>query len=237
MQPGRVTGPGAGVRKYDILTAVAIAGLHGTTTQQVSALRLLALITARYNWQRNELSIGQEDMARLWGVNTRTAKREVKRLIAAGLLEVRRAGVRGRVASYRLNLAVVENLSRPVWGAVGRDFEERAAHVLSQTTMRAGNGNVLKVDFPGPTSGSEPEGQGGDSRWQAVMNRLAEDQPEAFANWYRRLSLGHVERDGVQVCAPNAFVSSYVATHLVAALADAVEDAFGTRRVDLTARG
>ena len=101
MQPGRVTGPGSGVHKYDILTAVAIAGLHGSTTQQVSALRLISLITARYNWQRNELSIGQAEMARLWGVNERTAKREVKRLLAMGLLDVKRAGVRGRVASYR----------------------------------------------------------------------------------------------------------------------------------------
>ena len=43
-------------------------------------LRLIALITARYNWQRDELSVGQSEMARIWGVHDRTVKREVRRL-------------------------------------------------------------------------------------------------------------------------------------------------------------
>jgi len=226
MQPVRVTGPGSGVHKYDILTALAVAGLHGSTAQQVSALRLIALITARYNWQRNELSIGQAEMARIWGVDPRTAKREVKRLLASGLLEVVRAGVRGRVASYRLNLAVLEDRSRPVWDCVGPDFAERAGRLLAQRAAYDGSANVLRVDFAG-SRGAEAAGQGADPRWQAVLERLAADAPEDFANWYRRLHLAGCAGGAVRVGAPNAFVSSYVATHLAAPLEAAVAAAFG----------
>ncbi|PWR04251.1 hypothetical protein DKT77_02395 [Meridianimarinicoccus roseus] len=233
MQPGRVTGPGSGVHKYDILTAVAIAGLHGSTTQQVSALRLISLITARYNWQRNELSIGQEEMARIWGVNTRTAKREVKRLVSMGLLDVKRAGVRGRVACYRLNLEALETLSRPVWSAVGPDFEERAGRLLSR--VGSAEGTVLKVDFS-PTQRETkeiPADTGCDSRWQDVMTRLSAENPDAYANWYKRLTLGRVTDGTVEVTAPNAFVSNYIATHLADPMAAAVRDAFGPCRVSL----
>lgn len=242
MHPRHMTGPGSGVLKYDILTALAIAGLHGTTLQQVSMLRLIVLMTARYNWQRNELSIGQAEMAQIWGVDPRTAKREVKRLIASGLLEVVRPGVRGRVASYRLNLAVLEQRSRPVWDRVGSDFAERAGRLLGpQADIAAGN--VLRVDFAAPRGAGGQDvpkdmgASGTDPRWQAVLDRLAQAQPDAFANWFRRLALeGTDGTDGtgggngggtVRLRAPNAFVSRYVETHLVAPLQAAVADAFG----------
>lgn len=234
MQPGRVTGPGSGVHKYDILTAVAIAGLHGSTTQQVSALRLISLITARYNWQRNELSIGQAEMARLWGVNERTAKREVKRLLAMGLLDVKRAGVRGRVASYRLDLDVLETLSRPVWGAVGPDFAERVGQTLAKPATA--DRKVLKVDFTQSVRPPEPVG-GDDPRWQTVMRELADEQPEAFANWYHRLTLGTLADGIVEIRAPNGFVLDYVATHLAGPVTAAVERTFGTCRVNLVKCG
>jgi len=234
MQPKHMAGPGSGVLKYDILTALAIAGLHGTTVQQVSMLRLIALITARYNWNRNELSIGQADMAQIWGVDPRTAKREVKRLVGSGLLEVVRPGVRGRVASYRLNMAVLEQRSRPMWDRVGSDFAERAGRLLTaQPDVTAGN--VLRVDFvasrgnasqngaqdPGPADGTV------DPRWQAALDRLAHAQPDAFANWFRRLSLDGTDGGTVRLRAPNAFVSRYVETHLAGPLEAAVVDAFG----------
>jgi len=49
-------------------------------------LRLISVVTARYNWRNDELSIGQRDMARLWAVNERTVKREMKRLTEANIL-------------------------------------------------------------------------------------------------------------------------------------------------------
>jgi DNA-binding MarR family transcriptional regulator len=229
-----MTGPGSGVHKYDILTALAIAGLHGSTVQQVSALRLIALITARYNWQRNELSIGQAEMARIWGVDPRTAKREVRRLTGSGLLEVVQPGVRGRVARYRLNLVALEERSRPIWDCVGPDFADRAGRLLA--AKGRGAGNVLRVDFAGPREEAAAPPAGNDPRWQAVLDRLAADSPEDVANWYGRLSLAGCEGGAVRLRAPNAFVSSYVATHLAVPLEAAVAGVFGAgHRVTLRA--
>lgn len=228
MHSMRMTGPGSGAHKYDILTALAISGLHGSTAQHVSVLRLIALITARYNWSRNELSIGQAEMARIWGVDPRTAKREVKRLVASGLLEMVRAGVRGRVALYRLNLDAVELMSRPVWDCVGPDFAERAGRLLARPVTADGSGNVLRVDFAGARADTADPPDAADPRWQAVLDRLAAENPEDFANWYRRLTLSGQDAGALRVCAPNAFVSSYVMTHLARPLESAVAHVFGT---------
>ena len=65
-------GPKAGSLKYDLLTALSVAGLHGSPTEQTSLMRLNALITARYNWRLEEVSVGQVELARLWSVNERT---------------------------------------------------------------------------------------------------------------------------------------------------------------------
>ena len=90
-------GPKAGSLKYDLLTALSVAGLHGSPTEQTSLMRLNALITARYNWRLEEVSVGQVELARLWSINERTVKREMKRLIGMGILSCIRPGVRGRV--------------------------------------------------------------------------------------------------------------------------------------------
>jgi hypothetical protein len=39
----------------------------------------MALITMRYNWQRDELTTGQGEIAPLWSVDERTVKREMAR--------------------------------------------------------------------------------------------------------------------------------------------------------------
>jgi len=80
----KLTGPQAGSLKYDLLTALSVVGLHGSPTLQCSMLRLSAMVTARYNWRLDEISIGQAELARIWGVNERTVKREMKRLTGQG---------------------------------------------------------------------------------------------------------------------------------------------------------
>ena len=44
-----IVGPAAGGRKYDLLTWAAVAGLHNHALSPSLALRLIALVTARYN--------------------------------------------------------------------------------------------------------------------------------------------------------------------------------------------
>ena len=87
MEQIKRVGPNAGALKYDLLTALSVAGLHGTPTEQTSLMRLTALITARYNWRLEEVSVGQDELARLWAVNLRTVKREMKRLMVAHALQ------------------------------------------------------------------------------------------------------------------------------------------------------
>jgi len=113
---------------------------------------------------------------------------------------------------------------------------ERARRLqAAQRGAYDGSANVLRVDFAG-SRGAEAAGQGADPRWQAVLDRLAADAPEDFANWYRRLHLAGCEGGAVRLAAPNAFVSSYVATHLAAPLEAAVAASFGAgARVALVA--
>jgi hypothetical protein len=216
----RVTGPGAGVVKYDILTALGLIGLHGQGTVQMSMLRLIAALTARYNWRADEMSVGQRDLARLWAVTERTAKREVKRLTATRLILVRRPGVRGRVASYRLNMPEIARQSRPHWDAVGPDYAERMA------AMSPAEATVVHLGFPARPAEERPaEGQGG--TWRAVRARLRADDPAAFANWYEHLSF--LGRDGgeMRLRATTPFVGRYVETHLARPLSRAIEAELG----------
>ena len=233
MQPSRLVGPGSGVAKYDVLTALSVGALHRSPAEQVSVLRLIALITARYNWQRDELCLGQSEMARIWGVHDRTVKREVRRLQEAGLLVCLRPGVRGRVASYRLDRAGIERFSRPVWDLLGADFASRAGQVMGTAPAT----NVVRLDF-GTAEGAPAQARpaaGPAGTWAAVLDRLAAAFPDATANWYRRLTLARYQ-DGVLVLGvPNPFVRDYVLTHLREPLVAAVSRELGpVRRIDFT---
>lgn len=215
-----IAGPGAGVYKYDLLTALSVGALHGSVVQQTSALRLIAMITARYNWQRDEVSIGQCELARLWGVNERTVKREMKRLTDAGILICLRPGVRGRVGAYRVSYEGVERLSRPVWAAVGADFERRfEGHGATAP-------KVVRVDF-GARSPSAPPDETPPDSWGAVQARLRAEFPDAWGNWFRQLGCNGVEAGAVQLTAPSGFVCRYVETHLRPPLLVAIRAEFG----------
>ncbi|WP_193143020.1 MULTISPECIES: DnaA N-terminal domain-containing protein [unclassified Meridianimarinicoccus] len=228
----RIAGPGAGVMKYDLLTALSAAALRGSVTEQTSVLRLVALVTARYNWVRDELSSGQEEMARIWGVTLRTAKREVKRLIDMGLLILLKAGVRGRVGRYRLSRPGIVAYSRTIWPEVGPDFEGRMQEVTGQGPREdppTPETKVVQVSF----GGEDVPGQG---RWGRVQARLRTAAPEAYANWFRRLVLASAERGIVTVMAPNPFVRDYVTVHLQGQLMQAVAAEFGdVQRLDVIA--
>lgn len=89
----RFVGPDAGARKHDLLTGLATAALQqearasappGEETEPefsaVTALRLIAPITARYDWARDCAAVGHSDLERLWGASRRTVIREIDRL-------------------------------------------------------------------------------------------------------------------------------------------------------------
>ena len=92
MQVIRPVGREAAAKKYDILSAMMDHALAGDQHRQRLVLRLMSLITTRYNWQRNELTMGQKEIARLWCVDERTVKRDMARLRALGWLLVKARG-------------------------------------------------------------------------------------------------------------------------------------------------
>lgn len=125
MQVIRAVGREAAAKKYDLLSAMMAHGLAADKHRQRLVLRLMALITSRYNWQRDELTIGQREIARLWCVDERTVKREMAKLRVLGWIEIKQQGARGRVSVLGLNLDRIMLDTRPEWANIGPDFVER----------------------------------------------------------------------------------------------------------------
>lgn len=220
----RLTGPGAGPEKYDLLTAMAVSGLASGGALQASMMRLMALVTARYNWTLDEVSIGQRDMAALWSVDERTAKRETKRLVEGGFLRIKRPGVRGRVAVYQLNIEAIYRQTEPRWTNVGRDFEARMG-ARAATPEVDPPSKVVRVDFTArPKSDIDPATGG---PWERVLARLAAQQQAICAAWFDPLVLTAIEPDHISLTAPSRFAAQYIATHLMAPLDSALRAEFG----------
>lgn len=203
MLVAKPVGRDAAAKKYDILSALAAFALSQDKHKQRQVMRLMALITTRYNWQRDELSMGQAEIARLWSVDTRTVKREMSKLRALGWLVVKSQGARGRVSTYRLDLARMMSDTRPAWANVGPDFvarmggqvEEAATNVVP---FRGGAGEVFGDDTWGRTC--------------AAFNQL---DPAAYAAWIAPLTVGEVDCGQLVLVAPSKFHATYVTAHLL----------------------
>lgn len=189
--------------KYDILSALGVHALAGDKHHQKRVLRLIALITTRYNWRRNELSIGREEIARLWAVNERTVKREMARLRSMGWVLVKRPGARGRVTVYELDLKQMMLDTRPAWPVIGPDFVDRMAGADPQEPAPAGN--VVPFQTPQP-----PPAPAGDDVWSQVQAALHGRDPELWSSWFRHLSEAERAGGAVTLTAPSRFIADYV---------------------------
>lgn len=199
-------GRDAATKKYDILSALSAFALSQDKHAQRRILRLMALITTRYNWQRNELSMGQEDIARLWSVDLRTVKREMAKLRASGWLVETRAAARGRVALHAIDLALIMADTQAVWANIGTDFIERQTPnaPIPQTN------NVVPFQIaPLPQDATA---------WSAAQHAFQAQDAATHAAWIARLK--EMDRDGGTICllAPSRFHKTYVETHLMDAL-------------------
>ena len=110
---GAFSGPSAGAAKYDVLTALLVMASQGETVEARLALRLSLLITARFNWRKGVVSVGQKELARMWGVTERTVKREMSQMRARGWIEVSVPAARSRVAEYRIDFEAVLATTMP----------------------------------------------------------------------------------------------------------------------------
>lgn len=200
MHLAKPVGRNAPALKYDILSALTIYALSGDKHRQRSILRMIALITTRYNWRNNELSIGREEIARLWSVNERTVKREMAKLRTLGWVAVKRAAVRGRVAVYELDLKQMMIDTSDVWPAIGPDFQDRMVDEPGTDT------NIV----PFKIRSASPDSSEGDT-WTQVQAILHGRDPELWASWFQHLTEADRAGGVVTLLAPSRFMADYIA--------------------------
>jgi len=209
-------GRAAPALKYDVLTALGAHALRQAKGVQRLILRLMTLITARYNWTRDELSVGQREIARLWQVDERTVKREMARLRAMGWLVVRRQGARGRVTEYSIDLTRILDDTQHVWPDVGPDFEHRLGvappPVDSKIVALPSRGISRVQTLPDDRDGSE---------WALAQRVLYAEEPARYGAWIAALT--RIGRAGGQLRlrAPSRFHATYAAQHLGSVILDA----------------
>ncbi|SLN25431.1 hypothetical protein AQS8620_00744 [Aquimixticola soesokkakensis] len=209
----KAVGRNASVLKYDLLTAMAAHALALGKHEQRLALRLMALMTARYNWARDELAMGQRDIARVWNVDERTVKREMAKLRAMGWLEVKRQGARGRVTEYGLGIARIIEDTRDAWPRVGPDFEMRMSGTPEEDVKVVPLPVRGKVVAPDLSSGTE---------WALAQGVLHSEDAGLYAAWVQGLVRESRAGGRLTLRAPTRFHASYVSTHLQARLLKAL---------------
>ena len=199
------TGQRDAARKYDIITALGAYALARDKHDQRLVLRLITLITARYNWARDELAVGQREIARLWSVDERTVKREMAKLRGLGWLVVKRQGARGRVTEYGMDFDRMLAMTEKDWSNVGPDFDLRMSGKPAETPVVS---LPLKGDVPPPDVSLGTE-------WVLAQAILHAEAPDIYGSWLRNLE--RVGRAGGRLTlkAPRRFHGIYVQTHLV----------------------
>ncbi|MEL6587031.1 MAG: DnaA N-terminal domain-containing protein [Pseudomonadota bacterium] len=192
-------------------------GLHRGGATHPTVLRLIAAVTARYNWRLDELSMCQRDMARMWGVSERTAKRDVKAWIAERWVLQKRTGVRGRAGAYRLDLVEISRQAAPLWALIGPDFAERMAPVPITE-------NVIRPVF-GTVEDTEPADARG--TWRAVSRRLRDVDAAMHGAWIAPLVVAEQGEGCLTLRAPSRFAAHYISTHLMGPLQEAATAELG----------
>jgi DNA-binding transcriptional MocR family regulator len=176
-------------------------------------LRLMALVTSRYNWQRDELAVGQREIARLWCVDERTVKRDMARLRGLGWIVVKRQGARGRVSVLGLDLDRLMIDTKPEWQNIGPDFVARMGG-----EARAPEAGPQVIPFPRATPVPVPA----DGLWGRACALLEAEDRLSYEAWFAGLREGGVEGDCLLLIAPSRFHAAYVQSHLLARLRIAV---------------
>ncbi|WP_235851871.1 DnaA N-terminal domain-containing protein [Litorivita pollutaquae] len=202
----KAAGPGSQAIKYDILTALLAMASSGPAIEARLSLRLSLLITARFNWRIGTFAVGQREMARMWGVSERTAKREMAAMRALGWVAVAQPSAKGRVAQHRIVLPAVLRATMPYWDAVGPDFAARMAGAPEPENQPPSNVVPLHAE-PAPMPTEDETG------WGAAARRLQQQDPAIYSAWLGQLEPLEIEGDVLSLAAPSRFVADYIKTH------------------------
>ncbi len=209
----RLTGPGAAALKYDLITALLVTAAQGDPVQARLALRLSLLVTARYNWQSGTFAVGLREMASMWGVTERTAKRELSALRQLKWIDLHRPAARGRVAEYRIDLDRTLHSTMPYWEAVGPDYTARMSGTQGPDVAAPGNVIPLhraEASQPLPEADDRP----GAACWARVARQLSAENSSLYSAWFAPLRVQEQDRGILFLAAPSRFHASYVDTHL-----------------------
>ena len=199
----KLAGPGAAARKYDLITALGAHALSLGKHDQRLVLRTITLMTARYNWGRDELSMGQREIAQLWSCDTRTVKRELAKLRALGWLVIKRQGARGRVATYGFDVARMLASTQGIWEAVGPDFALRLSDRPAETVV------------PFPVKGMvAPPPLDEATEWGLARALLHAEDAGRYGAWVEALHRRGRAGGRLTLKAPSRFHAAYVQTHL-----------------------
>lgn len=201
----RLTGAGAGAKKYDVLSALALAGLDNAALPSQRALRLIALITMRYNWAADVLSIGHTELERIWSVSKRTVIREMDALRSLGLLVVLRRGRKGKVTTYRLDISAVRRLAADelVNDATGIDSRLSATHEVTAVDGETCS-SIHKHTETVPDKTSD------NPLWETILKRLPDTVSSAQkARWLAPLRIRKIS-ETLEVEVGSAFRAEYV---------------------------
>ena len=213
MLSSKLVGRDAAARKYDIITALGASALAGNKHDYRLTLRFITLITARYNWARNELAVGQREIARLWSVDERTVKREMAKLRGLGWLVVRRHGARGRVTEYALDIDAILAATRIQWANVGPDFDMRMQGTPEPTRV-----------VPMPVRGSAPLPPNEDgTEWALAQRILHAEDSGIYGSWLHNLTRNGRAGGRLTLIAPSRFHGAYVQSHLLGRVLAAVK--------------
>lgn len=229
MLTAKPVGRNAAAMKYDLLTALGTFALSQEKGPQRLVLRLMTLITARYNWARDELSVGQREVARMWHVDERTVKREMAKLRAMGWLVITRQGARGRVSEYSLGIDRILADTAQVFAAVGPDFEARLGAAPNI------DANIVPLPVKTVTATLEiPDG----TEWSLARTILHTQDSANFAAWFKELKREGRAGGRLTLTAPSPFHASYVTIHLLSRLTAACQSIDDTvSSVTVIARG
>jgi DNA-binding MarR family transcriptional regulator len=212
MQEARAIGRSAPALKYDILTALLVLSAQDAGAEGRLAQRLALIITARFNWARGSFATGTREIARMWGVTERTAKRELAQMRRKGWISVRRGPARGRVTEHAIHLAEVLDATRAHWVAIGPDFVARMAQGTDETAPLKDN----IVPFTRTVGQGGPVADG--SLWSAASKLIWEVDPGLHGAWFANVVEAGREGATVDLLAPSRFVAQYIETHFAGRL-------------------
>lgn len=203
----RVSGPGSAALKYDFLTALLVLSTQTQGVPARLAVRLSLVVTARFNWRQGHFAVGQRELARMWGVSERTAKREIAQMRTLGWISVEKPSARGRVAQHCINFETVLRETMPHWDAIGPDFSARMSQQGTEASIRD-ESNVVPIH-----ANIETKLPNDGTVWAEVAQRLSAQDSALYAAWFAKLVEVELDAGVLTLAAPNSFVADYLRTH------------------------